>query len=59
MGELLGYASLRLWQVFLCNVITNIGQPSKAGALEAFWAPVLEKTQSFLINLMLSPYGDN
>ena len=57
------------WSIWVCFPQTlasfplqlrcNMGQPLKAGALEAFWAPVLTKTQSFLTSLTPWPYGDH
>ena len=44
MGEVLEYVSLQTLASFPLQLIANIGQPSKAGALDAFWAPVLEKS---------------
>ena len=40
MDKVLGNASLDSSK-FSFALICNIGQPSKVGALEAFWAPVL------------------
>ena len=57
MGEVLGYASLQTQASFPLQLLANIGQPSKAGALEAFWAPVLTKTQPLQASLTLFPYG--
>ena len=42
---------------FSFALFCNTGQPSKAGALEAFWAPVLTKTQPLQASLTLLPCG--